>query len=104
MKMAKYSFSEHQFKFEDSNDPKLKHLVLLDMNDPETLKVHQWYERACTAEYLIENEDYAPIFDWDENIAFKIACDVRDYMDNNLVTESDAISEIFKNFNIEKYR
>ena len=35
--MAKYSFSEHQFQFKDSNDPELKHLVLLDMNDPETL-------------------------------------------------------------------
>ena len=102
--MARYSFSEHQFQFEDSENHLKRQTVLLDLDDPETLRAHQWYERACTAEYIIEQDTYNKMLENDEDIAFKVACDIRDYMDKHMVTESDAIDAIFKNFNIEKYR
>lgn len=102
--MAKYSFSEHRFQFKDSENNLKRQTVLLNLDDPETLHAHQWYERACTAEYIIENDDYNKLLENNEDIAFKVACAIRDYMDKHMVTESNAIKAIFKNFDIEKYR
>lgn len=102
--MSQYNFTTHTFKLPADNNTKTETTVIADIRNPNVIQLHQWYERACTAEYLIEHEEYGPKLEHNEDIAYKVACDVRDRMDKYDIVESDAIKIIFNKFDIEKYR
>ncbi len=58
--------------------------ITLDVFD--LIKIHTYYEAACTAEYLMEN------YDLTEEKAMKLGAVVRRYMDKFNVTEDEAIT------------
>lgn len=60
--------------------------VTLDVYD--LINIHEYYEAACTAEYLMDN------YDLTEEQAMELGARVRRYMDKNNVTEDIAIEEI----------
>ena len=60
--------------------------ITLDVYD--LIKIHEYYEAACTAEYLMDN------YDLTEEQAMELGTRVRRYMDKNNVTEDIAIEEI----------
>lgn len=102
--MSQYNFTTHTFKLPADNDTKTETTVIADIRNPNVIQLHQWYERALTAEFLIEHDSYGPRLEHNEDIAYKVACDIRDRMDKYGVTESEAIEGIFYTFDIEKYR
>lgn len=61
--------------------------VVLDEYDMQRIKEH--YERCCTAEYLVEN------FDLDEELALRLAGEVRRLMNKYNYDEEEAIREVF---------
>ena len=60
--------------------------VTLDVYD--LIKIHEYYEAACTAEYLMDN------YGLTEEQAMELGARVHRYMDKNNVTEDIAIEEI----------
>lgn len=52
----------------------------------EMLPIHQYYEAACTAEYIMENHE-----DIDEERAIKMGYAVRELMDKYDYDEEEAI-------------
>lgn len=60
--------------------------VTLDVHD--LINIHEYYEAACTAEYLMDN------YDLTEEKAMELGARVRRYMNKNNVTEDIAIEEI----------
>ena len=60
--------------------------ITLDVYD--LIKIHEYYEAACTAEYLMDN------YGLTEEQAMELGAKVRRYMDKNNVTEDIAIEEI----------
>jgi hypothetical protein len=60
--------------------------ITLDVYD--LIRIHEYYEAACTAEYLMDN------YDLTEEQAMERGTRVRKYMDKNNVTEDIAIEEI----------
>ena len=60
--------------------------ITLDVYD--LIKIHEYYEVACTAEYLMDN------YELTEEQAMELGARVRRYMDKNNVTEDIAIEEI----------
>lgn len=62
--------------------------VTLDVND--LINIHEYYEAACTAEYLMDN------YDVDKDKAMSLGASVREYMNKNNVTEDVAIYEVMK--------
>ena len=60
--------------------------VTLDVYD--LIKIHEYYEAACTAEYLMDN------YGLTEEQAMELGARIRRYMDRNNVTEDIAIEEI----------
>lgn len=66
--------------------------ITLDVHD--LINIHEYYEAACTAEYLMDN------YDLTENEAMRLGADVRRYMDKNNVTENIAIDEILSKENL----
>lgn len=60
--------------------------VTLDVYD--LIKIHEYYQVACTAEYILDNYDVT------EEKAMKLAADVREYMDKYNVVEDEAIVAI----------
>lgn len=65
--------------------------VKLDIND--MMKVHQYYEAACTAEYVMENYG---IESADE--ALKIGYNIRRLMDKFDYTEREALDEFMVDY------
>ena len=63
----------------------------ITLNVYDLINIHKYYEIACTAEYLMEN------YDLTEDEAMKLGAEVREYMDDNNVTEDVAIDEIMNN-------
>lgn len=60
--------------------------ITLDVYD--LINIHEYYEAACTAEYLMDN------YDLTEEQAMELGARVRRYMNKNNVTEDIAIEEI----------
>lgn len=60
----------------------------ITLNVHDLINIHEYYEAACTAEYLMDN------YDLTEEQAMKLGARVRSYMDKNNVTEDIAIEEI----------
>ena len=60
--------------------------ITLDVYD--LIKIHEYYQTACTAEYLMDN------YKLTEEQAMELGARVRRYMDKNNVTEDIAIEEI----------
>ena len=63
-----------------------------ELTEGEMADIHSYYERCCTASYLLDN--YEEITD--EDTAFDIACSVRDDMDAYDMSETDAIEHVLK--------
>lgn len=63
--------------------------ITLDVHD--LMELHQYYEAACTAEYLIENYGIAT-----EDKALKLGYEVRRLMDKYGYLEEDAIAEVLE--------
>lgn len=63
--------------------------VTLNVCELQTL--HEYYEAACTAEYLMENYGIS-----DENIAMNLGYEVRRLMDKYGYDEEEAINEVLK--------
>ena len=55
----------------------------------EMCEINEYYEQACTAEYLLDN------YDLSEKQAMQLAADVRREMNKYGFTECDAIEEVF---------
>ena len=55
----------------------------------ELCEISEYYEQACTAEYLIDN------YELTEDTAMQLASDVRREMNKYGFTEEDAIEEVF---------
>jgi hypothetical protein len=71
----------------------MKNYVLengMELDVCEMIKIKNHYERECTKEFILDNYDYS-----DEE-ATKLACEIRDYMDDYEVTETDAIQIILE--------
>lgn len=64
--------------------------VTLDVCD--LVKIHKYYEVACTTEYILENYNVT------EEEASKLAVEIREYMDDRDVTESEAICEVISKY------
>ena len=62
--------------------------ISLDLT--EAMFIHQWYEAACTAEYMLENEMVA------EEDALKTGYEVRRLMGKYELTEEEAIAEVLE--------
>ena len=63
----------------------------ITLNVYDIISIHKYYEVACTAEYLMDN------YGLTEEEAMKLGAEVREYMDDNNVTENVAIDEIMNN-------
>ena len=57
----------------------------------DVMPIHQWYEAACTAEYVLEN--YPAICE-DEDDALSFGYAVREYMSKYDAWESEAIERV----------
>ena len=99
-----YCFESKTFNsITDHDDREKKRNIVLNFKETAAIDIHKWYERACTAEYILEN--YADTIENNDQIAYNIACNIRDKMDKYSMSESDAIDLIFNdNFNIDTYR
>lgn len=62
----------------------------------EMVNISNFYERACTQEYIVENMNLS------EEVAWKVACEARDIMSDydNGDEELDAISEAMDNLDV----
>lgn len=63
--------------------------ITLDVH--ELMEIHEYYEAACTAEYLMDNYSIA-----NENKALKLGYDVRRLMDKYGYDEEEAINEVLE--------
>jgi hypothetical protein len=63
--------------------------VTLDVND--LINIHQYYEAACTAEYLMDNYDIT-----DEKDALALGYEVRRLMNKYGYDEEEAIDEVLR--------
>lgn len=63
--------------------------ITLDMND--LISIHNYYEAACTAEYLMDNYGIA-----EESEALQLGYDVRREMDKYGCAEKDAIYAVMR--------
>lgn len=63
--------------------------VTLDVHD--LMELHEYYEAACTAEYLMENYNIS-----DENTAIHLGYEVRRLMGKYGYDEEEAINEVLK--------
>ena len=66
--------------------------VTLDVHD--LIELHEYYEAACTAEYLMENHDIS-----DESTAIHLGYEVRRLMDKYGYDELTAIDEVLRKEN-----
>lgn len=62
--------------------------ITLDVHD--LINIHEYYEAACTAEYLMDN------YDLTENEAMRLGADVRRLMDKYGYDEEEAINEVLE--------
>jgi len=102
-KSNEFSFMSKTFALTDAHDENTKHEIKLSISDPMMILIHEWYERACTAEYILTNELYAKRCHNKEDIAYRVADAVRIRMDKYDETESEAIDYIFDNYDIEEF-
>ncbi len=63
--------------------------ITLDAHD--LMELHDYYEAACTAEYLMENYDIS-----DESTAMHLGYEVRRLMDKYGYDEEESINEVFR--------
>ncbi len=63
------------------------------LNERQMSEIHDSYEVACTAEYLMDN--YETITDEDQ--AMSLARKVREWMSKYNLSEDDAIAEVMSN-------
>ena len=63
--------------------------VTLDVND--LMKLHAYYEAACTAEYIMENHNIT-----NEDKAMNLGYEVRRLMDKYGYDEEHAINEVLR--------
>ena len=68
--------------------------ITLDVYD--LIKIHEYYEAACTAEFVMENYEIS-----DEIQALQIGYDVRRLMDKYDYSELEAIDKIMEEINEE---
>jgi hypothetical protein len=61
------------------------------LDDIDLMECHQYYEAACTAEYLMENYDID-----DESTAMHLGYEVRRLMDKYGYDEEEAIYEVLR--------
>ena len=61
--------------------------VTLDVYD--LIKIHEYYEAACTAEYLMDNYDIT-----DEDEALRLGYDIRILMNKYGYNEEEAIEKV----------
>ncbi len=61
------------------------------LDDFDLMECHQYYEAACTAEYLMENYDIT-----DEDTAMHLAYDVRRLMNKYGYNEEEAIDKVLE--------
>ena len=64
--------------------------ITLDVHD--LMELHKYYEAACTAEYLMDNQSIAT-----EDKALKLGYEVRRLMDKYGYDEEEAINEVLEN-------
>ena len=67
--------------------------ITLNVND--LMELHEYYEAACTAEYLMENYGIA-----DESEAMNLGYEVRRLMDKYGYDEEEAINEVLRKENL----
>lgn len=67
--------------------------ITLDVND--LMELHEYYEAACTAEYLMENYNIS-----DESTAMHLGYDVRRLMDKYGYDEEEAVDEVLRKENL----
>ena len=63
--------------------------ITLDVND--LMELHEYYEAACTAEFLMENYGIS-----DESNAMNLGYEVRRLMDKYGYDEEEAINEVMR--------
>lgn len=91
------------FVLPDSQNPDETHSIVLSINDSAVMNIDRWYETACTAEYIMDN--YSKGYGITEDIAMKIATDIRARMSKYNETEDEAICEILSDdFDPDDYR
>ena len=62
--------------------------ITLDVYD--LINIHEYYEAACTAEYILDNYDVT------EDEAMKLGDEVRKYMNKYGHSEEDAVYEVMR--------
>lgn len=67
----------------------------ITLNEDELFKINQYYEAACTAEYIAEK------YDLGEDLAMKFGYEVRQKMDKYGYYEEEAIKTVFKEKGID---
>jgi hypothetical protein len=65
------------------------------LDDFDLMECHQYYEAACTAEYLMENYDIS-----DEDTAMNLGYEVRRLMNKYDYDEETAIDEVLRKENL----
>ena len=65
------------------------------LDDFDLMECHQYYEAACTAEYLMENYDIS-----DEDTAMHLGYEVRRLMNKYDYDEETAIDEVMRKENL----
>ena len=53
--MSQYSFMKKTFAFPDAKNPSVEREVTVSLEDGVTTYMIEWYETACTAEYVMDN-------------------------------------------------
>ena len=62
----------------------------ITLNEDDLYCINQYYEAACTAEYIAEN------YGFDEELALKLGYEIRKKMDKYGYDEEEAIKVVFK--------